>query len=36
MLAEFGWALLGILLGILILPLWNSTIGSYVTVLHAA
>jgi hypothetical protein len=35
-LATFGWALLGILLGILITPLWNSTAGSFVSMLKAA
>ena len=34
--ASWGWALLGILLGILLTPLWNSTVGSYVTMLKAA
>jgi len=35
-LAGFGWALLGILLGILLTPLWNSTAGSFTSLLRAA
>lgn len=33
---EFGIILAGILLGMLITPLWNSTAGTYVTALKAS